>query len=96
MPKRRRKTRAKARKRRTKMTPQKKAGAFNRKAYWKAFRELQSKADKAWKRFHSSVKKKAGFATISRDRNQLLLLLGECNYMAKECARLAKMKKKRG
>jgi hypothetical protein len=97
MPKRRRKVRAKARKKakRSKMTPQKKAGAFNRKAYWKAFRELQAKADKAWKKFHSSVKKKASSATIANDRNQLLLVLGECNYMARECARLAKSKKKR-
>ncbi len=66
------------------MTPKKKAGAFNRKAYWKAFKELQSRADTAWKKFQSGVKNKEDAATLLHRRNELLLLLGECNYMAKE------------
>ncbi len=40
-------------------------------------------------------KNKEDAATLLHRRNELLLLLGECNYMAKECARLAKEKKKK-
>lgn len=82
-------------KKRTKMTPKKKAGAFNRNAYWKAFKALEARADKAWKKFQAGVKKKADPATMLRHRNELLLLLGECNYMAKECSRLAAKNKKK-
>jgi hypothetical protein len=83
------------RRKRAKITPKKRAGRFNRASYWKTFRELKTKTDKAWKSFQSGVKKKADPATMMRRRNELLLLLGECNYMAKECARLDKQKKQR-
>jgi hypothetical protein len=85
----------KARKKRAKLTPKEQSGLLNRKLYWKAFRELKAKADKAYKRLQSSMKKKSDPATLLRHRNELLLLLGEANYMAKECARLAKAKAKR-
>lgn len=78
---------------RTKMTPKKKAGAFNRKSYWKAFKELEARADAAWEKFQTSVKNKAPAAQIARDRSELLLVLGECNYMAQECARLEEIKR---
>lgn len=66
-----------------------KALEFNKKAHWKAFRELEARAGKAWQTFQREVKKKADPKIITRAKNHLMLLLGECNYMARECARMA-------
>jgi hypothetical protein len=88
-----RKAKSKAKKASAKMTPKKKAGAFNRKSYWKAFKDLEARADAAWKKFQSSVKNKAPQSEIAKNRSDLLLILGECNYMAQECARLQELKK---
>ncbi len=62
---------------------------YNRAAQWKAYRELQMKADKAWEKFRDDVKKNARSDIIIKDNNYLRLLLGECNYMARECMRMA-------
>jgi hypothetical protein len=68
--------------------------AFNRQAQWKAYRELQMRADKAWEKFRADVRKNAKSDILIRDHNHLLLLLGECNYMARECMRIANKGKK--
>ena len=60
----------------------------NRKAQWDVYRDLQKRADKAWAKLCKDVKKKAEPNVILEDRNNLLLLLGECNYMAGECMRM--------
>lgn len=74
-----------------------KTNSYNQSAQWKAYRELQMQADKAWEKFRDDVRKNAKSDIMIRDNNQLLLLLGECNYMARECMRIAgKGKKKRG
>lgn len=65
------------------------ATRHNRAAHWKAYRELQAKADKAWETFRADVKKNARSDVLIRDHNHLRLLLGECNYMARECMRIA-------
>lgn len=80
--------------RRKKTTPKAKASAaqdreYNRKALWKAYRDLQMRAEKAWEKFHADVKRNAPSEVLIKDRNQLLLMLGECNYMARECMRIA-------
>ena len=69
--------------------------AVNKKAQWNAYRSLQSKVDKAYEKLKSDVKKKAAPKILIRDKNQLLLLLGECNYMARECVRMSSSGKKR-
>jgi len=71
-----------------------KSVAFNRKAQWQAYRELQMRADKAWEKFRADVKRNAKSDILIRDHNHLLLLLGECNYMARECMRMANKGKK--
>lgn len=71
------------------------AARHNRQAYWKAYRELQEKADKAWEKFRTDVRKNARSDILIRDHNHLRLLLGECNYMARECMRIAAKGKKR-
>ncbi len=67
----------------------------NRAAQWKAFRELQTQADRAWKKIHADVRRRAPQNIILRDQKHLLLLLGECNYMARECMRLNDRQKRR-
>lgn len=69
---------------------------YNRKAQWKAYQELQARADKAWEKLRQHVKKNAQSDILWKDRNDLLLLLGECNYMARECMRMANRSKKKG
>lgn len=68
---------------------------YNKKALWKTYRELQGRAEKAWKKFRTDVQRNASKKILLQDHNHLLLLLGECNYMARECTRLAEKNKKR-
>ena len=67
-----------------------KSVAANRKAHWTAYKELQSRVDKQWAKLRANVARKAKSQILVRDRNHLLLLLGECNYMARECMKLQK------
>lgn len=88
--------RVKNRRKKTKAVANKDNAAFvNRNAQWKAYRELQLQADKAWKKFHDDVRKNARAEVLIRDNNHMLLLLGECNYMARECMRIASKGKKK-
>jgi len=69
------------------------ATQVNQKAQWIAYKELQAQVDKAWERLKANVKKKASAQVLVQNKNALLLLLGECNYMASECMRLSGKKK---
>ncbi len=70
----------------------KKATSVNKEAHLKAYRALQKRVDKAWAKLQADVKRKASPSVLIRNKNQLLLLLGECNYMARECMRCSKKK----
>lgn len=61
----------------------------NHKAHWKAYNELQKRVDKAWEKLQADVIRKAPASVLIRNKNELLLLLGECNYMARECMKCA-------
>jgi len=52
----------------------------------KAYRDIEHKIDTTWKKLRNDVKRRSRSA-ILKGRRDLLLLLGECNYMARECAR---------
>lgn len=71
------------------MKRKKNRSAWTRSARWKAYKQLQIQADKAWAKFQTDMRKNARPAILIKDFNHLLLLLGECNYMAREYARLA-------
>jgi hypothetical protein len=71
-----------------------KSGTFNHKAHWKAYKELQVNAEKAWRKFHKDVLNHAPSNVIMKDHNNLLLILGECNYMARECSRMERKSRK--
>ena len=62
----------------------------NRAALWAVYRDLQRKADMAWTKLRTDVQRKASPEVLLEDRNNLLLLLGECNYLAGECMRMGK------
>ena len=70
------------------------AAKRNKSAHWSTFRDLEKKAEKALAKLRSDVKRKASPATLLKDKNALLLLLGECNYMARQCMRAASTEKK--
>ena len=72
-----------------------KSVAANKKAHWAAYKELQKRVDKAWAKLRTDVHKKVKPKILIRDKNHLLLLLGECNYMARECMRSASKGKRR-
>jgi hypothetical protein len=78
-----------------KKKPASQTASYNRQAQWKAYRALQLRADQAWEKFRADVKKNAQSDILIRDHNHLLLLLGECNYMARECMRIANKGKKK-
>ncbi len=65
----------------------------NHESHWATYRQLQQKVDEAWARLEADVQKNASPEILMRDKNHLLLLLGECNYMANECMRFAQAQK---
>jgi len=70
--------------------PRKKAdSSYCAPDHWKTYRVLQKRVDTAWQQLQADVRKKAPAHVLIQSKNQLLLLLGECNYMARECMRLA-------
>lgn len=66
----------------------------NRKAQWCVYEDLQKKARKAWTKLRADVRRKAPPEVLVRDRDDLLLLLGECNYLAGECMRMESMRRR--
>lgn len=59
------------------------------KAPLRAYKKLEKKIDKTWQKLRFDVKNRSRSAIIKGCRD-LQLLLGECNYMAHECARCLK------
>ncbi len=66
-----------------------KSSTSNQESLWRAYRGLQEKINGAWKKLQADVKRRASAEVLTAHRNHLLLLLGECNYMARECMRSA-------
>lgn len=58
-----------------------------KKAHLKTYRALKKKIELAFGRLRRDVEKKAPTSRIVKDRNELLLLLGECNYLTNEYLR---------
>lgn len=63
--------------------------SLNRKALWKSYEQLEMQTQKAWKKLRRDIERKAPMEVLINDRNQLTLLLGECEYMIREYTRLA-------
>ena len=62
--------------------------------YVKMWMNMEKRLDKAFKKLKSDVSKSKNIKIIQKDKNDLLLLLGECNYLSRECAQLSGLEKK--
>jgi alcohol dehydrogenase class IV len=91
------KKKAPARKRRkvsAKVVELRKEVKINESAQWTAYQQLQRQIERAWHQLRTDVEHNANPHELIRDKNELLLLLGECNYMASECMRVNAKKKR--
>ncbi|NGX56346.1 MAG: hypothetical protein K1060chlam5_00584 [Candidatus Anoxychlamydiales bacterium] len=52
--------------------------------YKKQFEDIEKKINKACKKLNSHIKKNEPYEKIEADNNEILMLLGECNYMVRE------------
>ncbi|MFA6119263.1 MAG: hypothetical protein WC688_05050 [Parachlamydiales bacterium] len=46
--------------------------------------QMKDKLEKTLKKLKDDLEKKVSFEIIEKDNNELLLLLGECNYLVRE------------
>lgn len=91
------KRKAPARKRRkvsAKVAELRKEVKRNEHAQWMAYQDLQMQIERAWDQLRMDVERNANPHDLIRDKNELLLLLGECNYMASECMKVSNKKKR--
>ena len=70
------------------MSESKRIRTSNQIAQWVAYKELQDQVEEAWSHLQEAVRKRSSPKVLFRSRNELLLLLGECDYMARECMRI--------
>jgi len=62
--------------------------------YVKMWHKMEKRLDKAFKKLKNDVAKSKNIKVIQKDKNDLLLLLGECNYLSRECSQLGKLERK--
>lgn len=60
---------------------------INPQLQWEAYKTIEKQINAAWAKLQSDVKNHASAHVLLEDKNHLMLLLGECNYMARECVR---------
>ncbi|MBN1914705.1 MAG: hypothetical protein JW769_02315, partial [Parachlamydiales bacterium] len=53
--------------------------------YHKKYQEMNDKLHQMYQKLDKDFQKKAPIATLTKDTQELMLLLGECNYIAREC-----------
>ncbi len=51
---------------------------------WDAYQAIEGQIYAAWKNLQQDVARGAPHSVLLEDRNRLMLLLGECNYLARE------------
>jgi len=78
-------------KRRAELSSKAKKLASTIKSPLRVYREIEKKIDTSWKKLRNAIKTGSRLA-ILKGRQELLLLLGECNYMTRECKRCLKQK----
>jgi hypothetical protein len=61
--------------------------------YGEAMQEMEKKLSKSYKKLESDIKKHAPITTIKKDSHDLLIHLGECNYLMQECKKIEKKRK---
>jgi len=61
--------------------------------YQKVLGEMEKKLNKSFQKMSKNMLKKTPLKTMQKDMHELMLLLGETNYLAKECTRIKKKTK---
>ncbi|NGX44492.1 MAG: hypothetical protein K1060chlam3_00659 [Candidatus Anoxychlamydiales bacterium] len=81
----RRKALKKQAKKPTKKPIAKRRKKASKKPIWAAqVEQMQTRIDNVLKKLEKDIKRKAPYKTIEADNNELLMLLGECNYIVRE------------
>jgi hypothetical protein len=65
---------------------------YNQDALWKTYRELHMRVDRALDKLRSHFEDRVSPTELLKDERNLLLLLGECNYMVR-CLREAERRR---
>ena len=60
------------------------ADILNPGLQWRAYKSIEKQIKTAWNKLQYDVDRGAALSVLLEDRNRLMLLLGECNYMARE------------
>lgn len=63
--------------------------------HWNTYHQLHRQVNQAWNQFQACVENRANPETVAKAKNYLMLLLGECNYMARQCKQLAAQSRRR-
>ena len=78
-------SRRKALKKQAKKPIAKRRKKASKKPIWASqVEQMQTRIDNALKKLEKDIKRKAPYKTIEADNNELLMLLGECNYIVRE------------
>ena len=59
-------------------------GAVINNPYYRDLKMMEKKLKMAWTRLNNDARNNADLSVIDRDNRELLILLGECNYLANE------------
>jgi len=60
--------------------------------YQKVLNDMEKKISISYKKLSKNMFKNAPLKTLQKDINELMLLLGEANYLAKECKQIKRKK----
>lgn len=63
--------------------------------YVKMWQKLEKELKHAMIQLKSDLHKNKSVKTIQKDKNELVLLLGECNYLTRECLHWSRTQKRK-
>lgn len=92
MPKKKKTTKKTAPRRKSVPSAEKKAIEANKQALWKTYHDLHNKAEALMAKIREDMKN-GTIEQTRQDANELLLIMGECNYMAQECKKMQSRRK---
>lgn len=53
--------------------------------YTKKYHEMEKKLQQTYQKLDKDFQKNAPISILTKDTQELMMLLGECNYIAREC-----------
>ena len=67
-----------------------KANAYTCNPYFKDLKAVEKKLKTCWTKLNRDTRNNANLSVIARDNDELMLLLGECNYLVNQFKSAAK------